>query len=126
EELGGMNVFFVTNANKLITPKLTGTILEGITRDSILKLRTEQGLDVEERHITFDEWTDGVATGQIDEVLACGTAAVITPIGRVPDDGDTHQTGSTDLRVADAPRSRLLRIQTGAAEDTSGRVDRLA
>src|SRR5690625_4008931 len=56
EELGGMNVFFVTNDNKLITPKLTGTILEGITRNSLMQLAKEQGMEVEERRITFNEW----------------------------------------------------------------------
>ena len=69
EELRGMNVFFVTKDNKLITPKLTGTILEGITRDSILQLGQDEGLDVQERSITFKEWKDGVASGEYKKSL---------------------------------------------------------
>src|SRR5699024_2199838 len=118
EELGGMNVFFVTKDKKLITPKLTGTILEGITRDSVLQLGKEQGLDVEERHITFDEWKDGVASGEIAEVFACGTAAVITPIGRVADGKEVYDTPSKDFPVANALRNQLVGIQTGTEEDT--------
>ena len=126
EELGGMNVFFVTKDNKLVTPQLTGTILEGITRDSILQIGAEQGLDVEERRITFDEWKDGVASGEIQEVFACGTAAVITPIGQVADGEETHVTPSTDFPVANALRDRLVGIQTGVQEDTHGWMHRLA
>lgn len=126
EELGGMNVFFVTKNKKLITPKLTGTILEGITRDSILQLGKEQGLVVEERHITFDEWKDGVASGEIAEVFACGTAAVITPIGRVADGEEVYDTPSKDFPVANALRNQLVGIQTGTEEDTHGWMHRLA
>ena len=126
EELGGMNVFFVTKDKKLITPRLTGTILEGITRDSIMQLGAEQGLDVEERRITFNEWKDGVASGEIQEVFACGTAAVITPIGQVADREEIHVTPSKDFPVANALRNRLIGIQTGAQEDTHGWVHRLA
>lgn len=126
EELGGMNVFFVTKDKKLITPKLTGTILEGITRDSVLQLGKEQGLDVEERHITFDEWKDGVASGEIAEVFACGTAAVITPIGRVADGEEVYDTPSKDFPVANALRNQLVGIQTGTEEDTHGWMHRLA
>ena len=126
EELGGMNVFFVTKDNKLMTPRLTGTILEGITRDSILQLGAEQGLEVEERHITFDEWKDGVASGDIQEVFACGTAAVITPIGRVADGEEIYDTPSEDFPVANALLKRLVGIQTGAEEDTYGWMHRLA
>ena len=126
EELGGMNVFFVTKDNKLITPKLTGTILEGVTRDSILQLGTEQGLDVEERRITFNEWKDGVASGDIQEVFACGTAAVITPIGQVADREEVYTTPSADFPVANALRNRLIGIQTGVDEDTHGWLHRLA
>lgn len=125
EELGGMNVFFVTKNNELITPKLTGTILEGITRDSILQLGRDQGLDVQERRITFNEWKDGVASGDIQEVFACGTAAVITPIGQVADGEEIHATPSTDFPVANALRERLVGIQTGTAEDTHGWMHRL-
>jgi branched-chain amino acid aminotransferase len=126
EELGGMNVFFVTKDKTLVTPRLTGTILEGITRDSILQLGTEQGLKVEERRITFNEWKDGVASGQIQEVFACGTAAVITPIGQVADRDEVHVTPSEDFPVAQALRDRLIGIQTGVEKDPHGWMHRLA
>lgn len=126
EELGGMNVFFVSKDNQLITPKLTGTILDGITRNSILQLGEEQGLEVVERHITFDEWKSGVASGNITEVFACGTAAVITPIGRVADGEEVYDTPSADFPVANALLKRLVGIQTGAEEDTYGWLHRLA
>ena len=81
EELGGMNLFFVTRDNRLVTPELTGSILEGVTRGSILELAKELGLEPEERRIPIEEWKDGVASGEIREVFACGTAAVVTPGG---------------------------------------------
>src|SRR5262249_26011126 len=83
EELGGMNLYFVHADGRLVTPELTGTILEGVTRSSILALAKEQGLDVEERRVGIDEWRSGVASGAITEVFACGTAAVVTPVGRL-------------------------------------------
>ncbi len=61
EELGGMNIFFVYADGRLVTPATSGTILEGITRDSLLKLAAEQGLTVEERPVALAEWADGVA-----------------------------------------------------------------
>lgn len=87
EELGGMNVFLVYNDGSLVTPELSGSILEGITRDSILQLARDRGMRVVERKIAIDEWKQGVASGEITEVFACGTAAVITPIGELKGDG---------------------------------------
>ena len=81
EELGGMNVYLVTPSNELITPELTGSILEGVTRDSILTLASEFGLTPVERRIGIDELLDGVGSGKVTELFACGTAAVVTPIG---------------------------------------------
>ena len=81
EELGGMNVYLVTTDDELITPELTGSILEGVTRDSILTLATEFGLTPVERRISLAEMLEGIASGQVTEMFACGTAAVITPIG---------------------------------------------
>ncbi|MGG2099449.1 aminotransferase class IV [Stenotrophomonas sp. NRRL B-14846] len=78
EELGGMNVFLVYKDGTLVTPELSGSILEGITRESILQLARDRGMKVEERKVSIDEWKDGVASGAISEVFACGTAAVVT------------------------------------------------
>ena len=81
EEMGGMNLVFVFGTGddvRLVTPELTGTILAGVTRDSILQLGRDLGYGVEERRITMDEWRRGNEDGSITEVFACGTAAVIT------------------------------------------------
>lgn len=126
EELGGMNVFFVFDDNRLVTPELTGTILEGITRDSVIQLARERGMTVEERAFTLDEWREGVRSGHLTEVFACGTAAVIAPVRQLvghdetigPDDA---QPGEVTMSI----RQQLLDIQTGKAEDTHGWLTRL-
>ncbi len=127
EELGGMNVFFVFKDGRLVTPALTGTILAGVTRASVIQLAQDRGLDVQERKITLDEWRYGVASGEISEVFACGTAAVITPIGLLKDENES--IGSEDAtagEVAMSIREQLLGIQTGTVEDTHGWLSRLA
>ncbi|MEZ2370875.1 branched-chain amino acid aminotransferase [Arthrobacter sp. RCC_34] len=127
EELGGMNVFFVLKDGSLVTPALSGTILEGVTRSSIITVAREMGREVVERKITLDEWRDGVASGEIAEVFACGTAAVITPIGLLKDENES--IGSEDAKAGEvtmAIRERLLGIQTGKVEDTHGWLTRLA
>ena len=91
EEMGGMNLFFVFGSGgsaRLVTPELTGSLLPGITRDSLLQLATDAGFAVEERKIDVDEWQKKAAAGEITEVFACGTAAVITPVSHVGRPGD--------------------------------------
>ena len=83
DELGGMNVFFVYDDGTLVTPPLTGTILPGITRDALLALAAAAGHQVVERPVSFAEWQADAESGRLREVFACGTAAVITPVGRV-------------------------------------------
>ena len=125
EELGGMNLYFVHRDGTIVTPELTGTILEGVTRGSILTLAADLGMDVVERKVPIEEWKDGVASGEIAEVFACGTAAVITPVGRLLD-GDTEvSTGTETGEVTDRIRSALLDVQYGRAEDTRGWMHRL-
>lgn len=127
EELGGMNVFFVFKDGSLVTPALSGTILHGITRSSVLQLGRDRGMNVQERKITLDEWRDGVASGDITEVFACGTAAVITPVGELKT--ETESIGSADAvagPVTMSIREQLLGVQTGAVEDTHGWLTRLA
>jgi branched-chain amino acid aminotransferase len=123
DELGGMNIVFVMDDGTLVTPPLTGTILPGITRDSILKLAQRAGRRVEERAVSFDEWRDGAASGRIREAFACGTAAVITPIGTVrsPDGEFTVADGGSG-EVTMALRRELSDIQRGRAEDPFGWV----
>jgi len=126
EELGGMNLYFVHADGTLVTPELTGTILEGVTRSSILTIGAELGLTVAERKVSVDEWRDGVASGEITEVFACGTAAVVTPLGRLAWDGGEvvmgTEAGETTMRV----RQALLDIQYGRTEDTHRWLRQLA
>ncbi len=86
EELGGMNMYFVHDDGTIVTPEV-GTILEGITRSSIIELAGKLGHQVEERKFSIDEWRDGVTSGRITEIFACGTAAVVTPVGELKWDG---------------------------------------
>jgi branched-chain amino acid aminotransferase len=121
EELGGMNLYFVYSDGSIVTPALSGSILEGITRDSIMTLAGDLGHDVTERRITIDEWRDGTADGSIVEVFACGTAAVVTPVGALKwDGGQAVASGSEASKVAHALRSALVDIQYGRAEDRHG------
>jgi branched-chain amino acid aminotransferase len=125
EELGGMNLFFVRRDGRLVTPEL-GTILEGVTRGSILMLAKELGLQVEERRVDIAEWRDGVASGEITEVFACGTAAVITPVGRVRSDGGEWQLGDgTPGPVTLRLREELMGIQYGYRPDRHGWVHKI-
>lgn len=127
EELGGMNVFFVFKGGRLVTPELNGHILHGITRSSVMQLATDRGLDVQERKITIDEWRAGVDSGEITEAFACGTAAVITPIGELKTKNGTIASPVSGAgEVSMSIREQLLGIQTGQAEDTHGWLTRLA
>lgn len=122
EELGGMNVFFVFADGKIVTPELTGTILRGITRKSIIKLAQERGYTVEERRFTLDEWRQGVASGEITEIFACGTAAVITPVGKLKaaDFEISSPSGEDGGAVTMGLREELVGMQTGKVEDRFG------
>jgi branched-chain amino acid aminotransferase len=125
EEMGGMNLFFVYGSGsraRLVTPPLTGTLLPGITRDSLLTLAPDLGIAVEEVRLSADQWRDGAESGQITEAFACGTAAVITPIGTV-------KSASTRWTIGDGPgpvtmklREALLGVQYGTAPDRYGWV----
>ena len=122
EEMGGMNLYFVLGEGsqaRLVTPELTGTLLPGITRDSLLTLARDHGMAVEERRISTEEWEKGVETGDISEVFACGTAAVITPVGRVAYSGGEFTIGSGEPGPVTARlRATLTAIQRGAAPDS--------
>lgn len=127
EELGGMNIFFVFKDGTLVTPELNGNILHGVTRSSVIQLAQDRGLRIQERKITIDEWRDGVAAGEITEIFACGTAAVITPIGELKTAaGDIPSPALAGDSVSMSIRAQLLGIQTGAVEDTHGWLTRLA
>ena len=126
EELGGMNVYVVTTEQELITPELSGSILEGVTRDSILTLAKEFGLTPVERRIGVQELLEGIETELVSEVFACGTAAVITPIGELrTEDGSHVVSGGETGETTAALRKNLLDIQYGRADDTHGWLRRI-
>ncbi len=123
EELGGMNLYFVHADGRIVTPE-TGTILEGITRASIMELAGKLGHPVEERRFSIEEWRQGVASGDIVEIFACGTAAVVTPVGSLRSaDGEVPAPASTDLTMR--LRQALVDIQYGRAEDSFGWMHRV-
>ncbi|MDH6236398.1 branched-chain amino acid aminotransferase [Cryobacterium sp. CG_9.6] len=126
DELGGMNVFFVHGTDTLVTPRLTGAILEGVTRDSIIQLARDRGMTVEERDVTLDEWRLGIESGEITEVFACGTAAVVTPISQLK--GHGISIGDPDAPAGEitmALRQELTDIQYGRVPDRHGWLTRL-
>jgi branched-chain amino acid aminotransferase len=126
EELGGMNVYLITSDNELATPELTGSILEGVTRDSILTLAADFGLTPIERRIAISDLLDGLASGTVTELFACGTAAVITPIGMLKNDTGSYHVGSGESgETTLALRQKLLDIQYGRAKDTYGWLRRI-
>lgn len=127
EELGGMNIFAVYENGQIVTPELSGTILEGITRSSIIQLLVDDNREVVEKPLALGTLQDEIASGAISEVFACGTAAVVTPIGRLAGtefdlkirDGDP---GPVTMQI----REHLTDIQYGRAADPYGWMRRLA
>ncbi len=126
DELSGMNVFFVYDDGTLVTPPLTGAILPGITRDSVMTLARRAGHTVQERPVSLAEWQEGATSGRIREAFACGTAAVITPIGvvRSPDGEFTVADGASG-DVTMRLRQELVDIQRGRAADEYGWVHKV-
>jgi branched-chain amino acid aminotransferase len=121
EELGGMNLFAVLKDGSVLTPRLTGTILEGVTRDAVITLLADAGHKVIERDIELEELRVKVSSGEVDEIFACGTAAVITPVGRLVSPDFDYTVGSGDSgEVTMALRERLTGIQYGRVEDAHG------
>lgn len=124
EEMGGMNIMFAyeeRGRTTLVTPELTGTLLPGVTRESLLQLGRDFGWGAEERKVSVDDWEADVRSGRMTEAFACGTAAVITPIGRVKSAHGEYkirdgETGPVAARL----RKALLDIQHGAAPDPHG------
>jgi branched-chain amino acid aminotransferase len=126
EELGGMNLFFVFRDGRVATPALDGTILHGITRDSVITLLNDRGHQVEQRKISLDEVRSGVASGDIVEIFACGTAAVITPIGELKSRLESIQISSEPGELTVALRKELTGIQYGTVADRHGWMMKLA
>ncbi|RBY82139.1 branched chain amino acid aminotransferase [Geodermatophilus sp. TF02-6] len=129
EEMGTNNLFFVLGEGddaELVTPELTGTLLAGITRDSLITVARELGYRVTERKFSVEEWRRGVTDGTVTETFGCGTAAVITPVGEVKartggfviGDGGP---GPLTMRL----REHLLDVQHGRVPDTHGWLHRV-
>jgi branched-chain amino acid aminotransferase len=125
EELGGMNLFLVYADGSLVTPELNGNILSGVTRASLLTLGEQMGHQVAERPVTIDEWRDGVASGEITEVFACGTAAVVTPVAALRWNGGEAVTPMPTGEFTMQLRNRLLDIQYGRRPDKHGWMRRV-
>ena len=125
EEVGTMNIFFAID-DQVVTPPLSGTILAGITRDSVIKLLADWGLSVAERPITIDEVLTANRDGSLREVFGSGTAAVISPVGSLHYKGEDclvnqGRTGELSQRLF----SELTSIQHGRSPDPHGWVIRL-
>lgn len=122
EEVGAMNVMFKIG-DEIVTPALTGSILPGITRNSILQILRDEGAKVSERLISIDELVDALEKGELKEGWGCGTAAVVSPIGQLYYNGKTYtinegKIGDTTQKLYDT----LTGIQWGKIADTRGWV----
>lgn len=114
EELGGMNVFFVMDDGSIITPPLSGTILPGITRSSIISLAEGAGMRLKETPYAFDQWRADAASGRLREAFACGTAAVVASIGEVTGANGAFRIGEGITGpVSKRLKNELVDIQRG-------------
>ena len=124
EEMGGMNLFFVfgEGANaEVVTPELSGSLLPGVTRDSLLQLARDLGYTATERRISTDEWAKKTDSGELTEVFACGTAAVITPVGSVKHaEGGFDIAGGATGPITMQLREALVDLQRGVDPDPHG------
>jgi branched-chain amino acid aminotransferase len=126
EELGGMNLYFVFEDGSLLTPPTSGTILPGITRDSLLTLARDDGLTVREERYSIDQWRADATSGKLVECFACGTAAVVTPVGQVAGRDGAFTIGSGGPgQTTTKLKERLVAIQRGEAPDPHGWVLKL-
>ncbi|MBT2472493.1 branched-chain amino acid aminotransferase [Streptomyces sp. ISL-66] len=130
EEMGGMNLYFVygqeDGTKRIVTPELTGSLLAGITRDSLLTIARDLGYTAEEGRITSEDWKRDNENGSLTEVFACGTAAVITPVGSVKSERANWIQGNGEPgEVTMELRKALLDLQTGRAADTHGWMHQL-
>jgi branched-chain amino acid aminotransferase len=120
EEMSGMNFMAVIN-NCIMTPALGDTILDGITRDSVIKLATHLGMTIKETPLLLDDVIKMIQSGQCTEAFACGTAAIISPIGKlVEKDGKSYALKQAPGPVALKLKQALLDIQEGRGNDPFG------
>ena len=117
EEVGSMNIFFQIG-DEIITPELNGSILSGVTRDSVIKLAESWGIKVVERKISIDEVYTAHANGELKEVFGSGTAAVISPVGKIKYNGNEISIGDGGVGPLSAKLFKeLMAIQYGDADD---------
>ncbi len=130
EEMGGMNLMFVYSdgdKTSVVTPALSGSLLPGVTRDSLLQVARDLGYDTDERRISKDDWANDVKSGAMVESFACGTAAVITPVGEVKSAHGSFTVNNGEAgKVTMQLREHLTGIQHGDVDDTHGWMDQLA
>jgi branched-chain amino acid aminotransferase len=121
EEVGAMNICFVYEGKKIITPSLSGSILPGITRDSLLTLAPTLGYEVGEERLDINDILADIESGKITEVFGCGTAAVISPIGMLAmNDKEYEINGNQSGSVSKHLYDELTGIQYGQREDPFG------
>ena len=129
EEMGGMNLYFVHGSGteaRVVTPPLTGALLPGVTRDSLITVAKDLGIEAGEARISVEDWRSGNADGSITEVFACGTAAVITPIGQVKSAAGSWQIADGQPGpVTKKLREHLLKLQHGEIDDRHGWMHQL-
>ena len=122
EEVGTMNIFFLMD-DKLVTPKLSGSVLPGITRRSVIEVAKEWGVDVEERKVSIDEVVESYQSGKVTEVFGSGTAAVISPVGLIHHNGEIIQLDEEKIGpFAKKMFSTITGIQYGKTDDPFGWV----
>ena len=126
EELGGMNLFFVFKDGSVATPPLDGTILHGITRNSVITLIEDRGITVHQRKVSLEEIRQAAASGDLVEVFACGTAAVITPVGVLKSRLEEISISVDSGELTSALRAELTGIQYGTVEDRHNWMHKLA
>jgi branched-chain amino acid aminotransferase len=120
EEVGAMNVMFKIDG-VVVTPKLTGSILPGVTRKSCIQLLRDMGIPVEERLLSVDELLDALKNGKLEEAWGCGTAAVVSPIGQLSYAGENYIINNFEIgKTTQALYDTLTAIQWGRAEDPYG------
>lgn len=117
QEVGTMNIFFVIN-NKLVTPMLDGSILAGVTRDSIITLAKELGYEVEEKLLDIKEVIEAHKNGTLTEAFGTGTAVVVNAVNKIGYEGKDYELDASQFKVAGQLKEKLVHIQKGIEPDT--------
>lgn len=126
EEVGSMNMMFVYEGKRIVTPALNGSILQGITRDSVLKLAKHLGYETEERRMAIDEVLADARSGKLTEAFGTGTAAVVSPVNMIAYKGDKVGIGDGNIgKVTQQLYDMLTGIQTGKVADPFGWITQI-